>query len=149
MVSNVIRTRLLRLGRRLGAHEGGNVAIVFALSLIPICGFVGAAIDYSRASSTRVAMQSAVDSAAPRLSKEFAKDPTMSTAIATQKANDYFNALFNRPEALSKQLNLTFDVAATTVTMSANAAVNTTFARVVGKSQFQIGTSTTVKWGMS
>ena len=81
--------------RRFRSHEGGNVAIIFCLSLIPICGFVGAAIDYSRASSARVAMQAAVDSAALMLSKELAKDPTMSTGTATQKANDYFNALFN------------------------------------------------------
>ena len=83
------------------------------------------------------------------LSKELAKDPTMSTGTATQKANDYFNALFTRPEALSKQLSLTFDIATSTVTMNANALVNTTFSRIVGKNQFTIATTTTAKWGMS
>ena len=144
-----LRTTFRRLTRRFRSHEGGNVAIIFCLSLIPICGFVGAAIDYSRASSARVAMQAAVDSAALMLSKELAKDPTMSTGTATQKANDYFNALFTRPEALSKQLNLTFDIATSTVTMSANAVVNTTFSRIVGKNQFTIATTTEAKWGMS
>ena len=55
-----LRTTFRRLTRRFRQHEGGNVAIIFCLSLIPICGFVGAAIDYSRASSARVAMQAAV-----------------------------------------------------------------------------------------
>jgi Flp pilus assembly protein TadG len=149
MAISDLRPTLRRLTCRFRSHEGGNVAIIFALSLIPICGFVGAAIDYSRASSARVAMQGAVDSAALMLSKELAKDPTMSTGTATQKANDYFNALFTRPEALSKQLSLTFDIPTSTVTMSANAVVNTTFSRIIGKNQFAIATTTTAKWGMS
>ena len=42
----------------------GNVAVTFALSLFPILGLVGAAIDYSRANSVKAAMQAAVDSTA-------------------------------------------------------------------------------------
>jgi Flp pilus assembly protein TadG len=140
---------LHRLWRRFRQHEGGNVAIIFGLAVIPLAGFVGASIDYTRASSARVAMQSAVDSAALMLSKELAKEPTMATGTATQKANDYFNALFTHPEALSKQLTLTFDIPTSTVTMSANAVVNTTFSRIIGKNQFAISTSTTAKWGMT
>src|SRR5436190_22924375 len=41
-----------------------GVAPMFALALVPIVGFVGAAIDYSRANSVKVAMQAAVDATA-------------------------------------------------------------------------------------
>ena len=30
--------------------EGGNAAMLFALAIVPLVGFIGAALDYSRAS---------------------------------------------------------------------------------------------------
>jgi Flp pilus assembly protein TadG len=54
--------------------RGGNVAITFALATLPILGFVGAAVDYSRANSVKAAMQTALDSTALMLSKEAATD---------------------------------------------------------------------------
>ena len=59
-------------------------------------GFVGAAVDYSHANSVKAAMQAAADSTALMLSKDAA---TLTTAALQTKANDYFNALFTRPEA--------------------------------------------------
>jgi len=44
--------------------EQGNVAIVFALTLLPITAFAGAALDYSRAGSARNKLQTATDAAA-------------------------------------------------------------------------------------
>jgi hypothetical protein len=44
--------------------ERGSVAIMFGLSLVAIVGIVGAAIDYSRASSLKSAFQVAADAAA-------------------------------------------------------------------------------------
>ena len=38
--------------------------------MIPIIGFVGAAVDYSRANSAKAAMQAAIDSTALMLSKD-------------------------------------------------------------------------------
>lgn len=46
------------------AARGGNVAITFAIATLPILGFVGAAVDYSRANSVKAAMQTALDSTA-------------------------------------------------------------------------------------
>jgi Putative Flp pilus-assembly TadE/G-like len=45
-------------------NERGNVAITFALCLIPTIGAVGVAVDYSRASALRADLQAAVDAAA-------------------------------------------------------------------------------------
>jgi hypothetical protein len=42
----------------------GNVAMLFSVSMIPVLGVVGAALDYQRASSARTEMQASVDSAA-------------------------------------------------------------------------------------
>jgi Flp pilus assembly protein TadG len=55
-----LRSRL----RAFAGEQRGNVMITFALSLVPIVGLVGAAVDYSRGNSAKVAMQSAVDATA-------------------------------------------------------------------------------------
>lgn len=47
--------------RRMCLARDGNVAIIFALALLPIFAFIGAAIDYSRVNMARSAMQSALD----------------------------------------------------------------------------------------
>ena len=52
------------LSRRLVADRRGVVAVVFALTLLPLLTAVGAAVDYSRAAAVRVDLHSAVDAAA-------------------------------------------------------------------------------------
>src|SRR3954449_7885540 len=49
--------------RKFRAAEGGNIAVIFALTLIPVMTGVGAAVDYSRANATKEAVQSALDGA--------------------------------------------------------------------------------------
>ena len=56
-----------KLGRRLRGFrkaEGGQVLMTFALATIPMIGFIGAAIDYSRGNSAKAAIQAAADSTA-------------------------------------------------------------------------------------
>ena len=55
--------------RCFGSATGGNIGLTFALSIVPIVGFVGAAVDYSRANSAKAAMQAAADATALMLSK--------------------------------------------------------------------------------
>ena len=83
----------------------GNVAITFALAAFPVVGFVGFAVDYSRANSVKAAMQAALDSTALMLSKDAAI--TAASALQT-KAQDYFNALFTRPEATNVTITATY-----------------------------------------
>ena len=72
MIQNLVKAmsiasvalRLRRVSSRFRAAENGNIAVIFAIALVPLLGFVGAAIDYSRATTARSAMQSALDSAA-------------------------------------------------------------------------------------
>jgi Flp pilus assembly protein TadG len=46
------------------AHDkSGNIAIIFALSLVPLVSVVGCAVDYSRANQLRSKLQSAIDAA--------------------------------------------------------------------------------------
>ena len=85
--------------------ERGHVAFTFALAVIPIMGFIGSAVDYSRANSARSAMQSAIDATALMLSKEIT---TLTTEQISQKASDYFNAMYHRSEVANIAITPTY-----------------------------------------
>jgi len=127
------RQALRDLLRSFRSDKNGNVAILFGLLLIPIIGFAGAAIDYSRASSARTALQSALDAAALMLAKEAA---ALTPGERTQKANDYFRALFTRQEALNTQLSVAYNNSTSVLTLTANASVNTSLLKVLGRQSF-------------
>ena len=92
-IFNQVRRSVARFRRA----ERGNVAVLFAITLVPMLGFVGGAIDYSRVNNARTAMQTALDTAALMISKDATSD--MTAAQINQKAQAYFNALYKHPEA--------------------------------------------------
>src|SRR5512141_3202964 len=69
----------------------GAVAPMFAIVLVPLIGVAGAAVDYTRASAARTAMQVSLDSTALMLSRTAA---TQSSAELQATATNTFNALF-------------------------------------------------------
>jgi Flp pilus assembly protein TadG len=130
-----------------GAARGGNVAITFAIATLPILGFVGAAVDYSRANSVKAAMQAALDSTALMLSKEAATDTEDQLKTNALK---YFSTLLNRPEA--KDLNITVSYGTTggsNVMLNATASLPAEFVRVLGLDEFTVKASSTVRWGIT
>src|ERR1700744_5690211 len=88
--------RFRRTVRELRTANRANVTVTFALSTIPIVGFVGAAVDYSHANSVKTALHAPAEYTALMLSKTAATEP--SSQLTTQ-ANSYFKALFTRPDA--------------------------------------------------
>src|SRR3569833_3231441 len=79
----------------------GSVLPMFALAIVPVFGFMGAAIDYSRGSAAKAEMQSALDAAALML----AKDKTALTDGTLQtKAVAFFNAQFANKDAQNVQI---------------------------------------------
>ena len=124
-----------------------GVAPMFALAVVPILGLVGAAIDYSRANSIKVAMQSALDATALAMSK---LAPTLTASQLQTQSTAYFQAMFNRPEAKSLVVTPTYSTAAgSQLTIAASSSMDTTFMKVMGYSSLNIGSSSTVKWGNS
>jgi len=128
------------------SSRDGNVAVIFTLAVLPIAGFIGAAVDYSRANAVRVQIQAALDAAALTLSKEAA---SLTQAQLEQKAHDYFFALFNPHNAASVTVNTpryTTD-GGSQLTLSAHAVVKSDFMKLVGLSQMIVGTEAKVRWG--
>jgi Flp pilus assembly protein TadG len=102
MLTKALIGALSRNILRFRAECGGNVAVMFALALVPVAGAVGAAVDYSHANSVKVAMQAAVDATALKLAKEAA---SLNNSELDKKATAYFKAVFNRKE--TREINVT------------------------------------------
>jgi Flp pilus assembly protein TadG len=139
-----LRNRL----RAFRSETRGNVMITFALALVPIIGFVGAAVDYSRGNSTKAAMQSAVDSTALMLSKEA---QSLTTAQLNAKADAMFKALFHRTDIANLTVTPAFlnpGTGSYKLTLTAAGSVPTTFTKVIGQDHISVNVSSQVVWGV-
>jgi Flp pilus assembly protein TadG len=136
--------------RRFAGANGGNIAVLFAIALLPILCFVGAAIDYSRANKARSSMQSALDSAALMLSKDLTSGTIQASDIPT-KAQNYFQALYNDKEAQSVSVSATYTAASgstpATVLLNGSGAIKTDFMQIAGFPTMGFNASSTTTWG--
>ncbi len=141
MLINRLRSKL----RAFRAAKRGNVTVTFALAVLPIVGFVGAAVDYSHANSVRTALQAALDSTALMLSKEAAN---ISSSQLKTDATNYFKAMFNRPEAQNVVITPTYTTTGgSQVLVTGTATVPTNFMGIMGFNYIPVSGSSTVKWG--
>src|SRR5689334_25122513 len=81
-----LRDFLRRVQCSIITPPGGTVAPLFALSLIPIVGLAGAAIDYSRANGVAAKLQAALDGAVIAGARDGSTNWT-STALASFNAS--------------------------------------------------------------
>jgi Flp pilus assembly protein TadG len=131
--------------------RAGNVAITFAFATIPIIGAVGYAVDFSHANAVKAAIQAALDSTALMLSK----DATTLAADADKnalknKAQVYFNALFNHPEVGPVTIDAMYSSdGGSTLEVDGTANVPTTFMAALGYSSMAVKGSSFAKWGSS
>ena len=138
--------------RRFQHAREGNIAITFAIAVIPLLGFVGAAIDYSRANTVKVRLQSALDSTALMLARDAPNLSDVGTndqsSPLDSKAQAIFASLFNPSDATNININATFSTTGgSSVKIDASADVPTTFLAIVGYNTIKVGSSTTSKWG--
>jgi Flp pilus assembly protein TadG len=133
-------------------NKRGSVAPIFALAIIPTIGLTGMAVDYSRANSVKVAVQSALDATALALAKNAAtlsQQTTPTGANALQDTADkYFKALVNHPEATIDPVTATYTSNnGTQLLLTATGHVPTAFTKFIGFNQLDVGSSATIKWG--
>ncbi len=140
---------LRRQTKSFRADEGGNLLITFALSTVPIVGFIGAAVDYSRANSVKAAMQAAADSTLLMLSKDA---QNLSISRDQPEGQRLFQCpvqpcrgdqrrrqcrVFSSPQ----QGNFKLDIRVT-------GAVQTTFTKVFGQSTLNVDVKSQALWGI-
>jgi Flp pilus assembly protein TadG len=143
-IFNQVRSSAARFRRA----ERGNVAVLFAIAVVPILGFVGGAIDYSRVNNARTAMQAALDTAALMISKDATS--SLTAAQINQQAQAYFNALYKHPEAQGVVVNATYTNSTSQgsqIVLKGSAKMATDFMKVVGYPSLDFGASSTTVWG--
>jgi Flp pilus assembly protein TadG len=137
--------RFVRAYLRFRRHRRGNVAITFALALIPILGFIGAAIDYSRANAMKVDLQAALDSTALMVSKNAA---SMTQDDLTSTARSYFQSLFHPAQAENINFSITYSTTGgSNVVVDGSADMKTEFVSIIGFNTITIGGTATARWG--
>jgi len=132
-----------------GRSDQGNIAILFAIAVVPVITFVGAAVDYTRANTARSSMQSAMDSASLMLAKDL-QDGTINTSQITQKAQDYFKALYTNPDAKSVGVTATYTAASgngSKIEIAGNGKIDTSFMKLVGIPDINFNVNATSAWG--
>ena len=142
--------RLYRWIPRFAASERGNVAILFALFLVPVITFIGMAIDYGRAARARSAMQNALDSTALMLSRDLSQNTISASDIET-KANEYFKALYTDAEAQGVTVNANYSAptsnSASGFNLTASGHIISDFMQLAGYPTLGFGTKTATQWG--
>jgi Flp pilus assembly protein TadG len=161
MLAASIFRRVREAAGRLGATNQGNVAVLFAIAVLPVLGLVGAAIDYSRASAARTSMQAALDSTALMLSKDLSSGiislsgtPAQINAQLSIKALAYFNGLYTNSDAKANSSAPAITAvytpvtgAGSTIVVSGSGAITTDIMNVVGFPTLSFSTSSTTTWG--
>lgn len=148
MIARRILKQLVHTISSFSRSDRGNIAVIFAITMVPMIGAIGAAVDYTRAVNARTAMQTALDSAALMISKDAS---TLTASQITTKAQGYFNALYNHPEATNVVVTATYTPASNgnpaQVVMTGSAKMATNFMKVAGYPNLDLGASSTTKWG--
>ena len=123
-----------------------GVAPLFGLSILPLMGAAGIAIDYTQISATRTAFQSALDATALMMAKAAAGQ---SDAERQANATNYFNALFSRSNTTNVQITPVYDgTGGSKLSLNATATVNTTFLNLIGlPNQTGIAATAQSTWG--
>ncbi len=129
-------------------NRDGGAAPLLALAALPLMGFVGAAIDFSRAAAVRTSMQAALDATALALSKEA---QNLSGADLGQRAHDTFFALFNRPDAIGVAVTHQLSVpeqGSFVLKITGSGSVDPVFTKLLGQNQIAFSATTEVLWGI-
>ncbi len=149
MLKSVVFRRIRAAARRFVSANDGNIAILFGIAVIPIIGFVGAAVDYTRANAARSSMQAALDSTALMLAKDLTEG-TITTSQISTKADAYFKALYTNMEAKLVTITATYTQDSgngSTILVNGSGNIDTSFMRVVGFPTMDFATSSTSAWG--
>jgi Flp pilus assembly protein TadG len=150
MFSASLRNQFRSAAHRFIKADRGNIAITFAYALVPILGFIGAAVDYARTNSARSSMQSALDSTALMLSKDLSEG-TITTAQLATKAQAYFTALYTNPDAkVTTPVTATYaanSATGSTIEVTASGSVTTDFLKMVNVPNLNFTNSSTATWG--
>jgi Flp pilus assembly protein TadG len=139
---------------RFRRDQRGNIAVIFALSLVPVISCIGCAVDYSRATQLRSKLQAAIDAASvgsiSKTSPAFIAAGSMTSdgpiPAGVTDAKNIFNGNMSGTSGYTlNSMSAVVAKSASTVTSTTQFSANvpTMFLGVMGKSTMTVtGTST-------
>ncbi len=122
--------------------ERGTIAVIFALTLLPLIGFVGLAVDYSRAAAVKTRMQNAADSTALKLVKDGGK---LSDAALQTLGERFFKGALDTSDIVGAA-TVKVTRSNQTIKVTAAGAMDTAFMKLLGQDTLQIGTASEGKY---
>ena len=128
--------------QRFWQDHKGNVAIMFALAVVPVVGAMGAALDYSMANSYRTDMQKALDSAALAVSKVMPLPQAELDKVAMQ----YFEASLGHHSLTNLKLTVVPDQGH--ARLHAWGDYTPGIASLLGIDKFEVGATSEARWGI-
>ena len=141
--------KLFRVIGRFGSDQHGNLAIIFAIALVPVLGFMGAAIDYSLVNRARTAMQDALDFAALMVAKDAGAN-SLTAAQINEETQKFFNAMYNHPEVSNIAVAATYNTGSNpSLVVTGSGTMATNFMKIVGTPTMSFSLSSTISWGQS
>lgn len=127
------RGKVAEFFNKLRFGVSGNVAMMYALALVPTVGAAGAAVDLGQAYVVRQRLAEATDAAALALGSM----PGLTSAQKQAKAMEFINA--NIPNsALGDTASVTVTSDDTTITVAATATVQTAFMGLMGIEELEV-----------
>ncbi len=134
-------------GRAFWRSRRGNVAMIFALMLVPLTIAAGAGLDFSRAMIVHARLGEALDSAglAVAAAKGLTQDQIQSLAQSYFDANFKLDHSFGTPDTVTVNETSAND----TVVLSTKVNMPTTLMSVAGIKSLPVGFSSTVVWGQT
>ena len=129
--------------RRFAGDRKGNVAIIFAFSLMPIALLTGMGIDYTVATQKKAMLDAAADSAAlasvtPAM---MAQPASASIAAATNMFNSQAASISGMGSSASASITAVDNGLTRTVTVNYTASSKNAFAGVIGQNNWALGGS--------
>ena len=128
IISHIRRSRFY-------STKSGNVAMFFAIAMVPVFGAVGAAFDYSRLSNEQSHLQEALDSAALTAAIFYEIPDDERIAVA----NEVFKTFARNP--CDEDANIYFRE--NFVTASSSCQLDTSFLGIIGVTKFNVEASAT------
>jgi Flp pilus assembly protein TadG len=126
--------------------EQGNIAVIFAIALVPILGFIGAAVDFSMVSRARSAMQQALDTAALMVAKDAAANNLTADQI-TAEAQNFFHAMYNHPEVSNVSITAAYSATPNpNLVLTGSGSMATDFMKMVGTPTMSFNLNSTIGW---
>lgn len=137
---------LIQKSREFLRAKRGNVAMMFAICLVPLTVVAGVGLDYMREAMVKTAMNEALDAAALAVGSSSGLNSTTASTLAQQ----YFNANYkgNSSEGTPVCCTVTYD-AGGSVTVSATDQMPATLLKIAGYTTLPVTASSTVVWGQS